>query len=312
MKRRDGRKRAPRASPAPPAWVTAAVLAFTCVAGGASLPTLDVQGHRGCRGLLPENTLPAFRRALELGVTTLEMDLQLTQDRVVIVAHDPGLDPAYCRREGGGKVPDAPFDQLRLADLEGIDCGSVPRKDFPEQRPVPGARIPTLDEVLDLARAAPYPVRVSVEMKAGSPRQAIPLGSFAELVVAALRRHGMEGRAIVQSFDPAALRAVRELAPGIARAILVRDRESYDALLESSAATILSPRFTDLRRDDVRRMRARGVKVIPWTVNEPADIRRMVEWGVDGIISDYPDRVLALRGGSPPPTAPRNARDPGP
>lgn len=299
MNRRVGRKRAPHASPARPAWVTAAVLAFTCVAGGASLPTLDVQGHRGCRGLLPENTLPAFRRALELGVTTLEMDLQVTQDRVVIVAHDPSLDPAYCRREGGGKVPDAPFDQLRLADLEGLDCGSVPRKEFPEQRPVPGARIPTLDAVLDLARAAPYPVRVSVEIKAGSPGRAVPLETVADLVVAALRRHGMDGRAIVQSFDPAALRAVRELAPEIPRAILVRDPESYDALLESSAATVLSPKYTDLRRDDVRRMHARGVEVIPWTVNEPADIRRMIEWGVDGIISDYPDRVLATRDGAP-------------
>jgi len=255
---------------------------------------LDVQGHRGCRGLLPENSIPAFERALELGVTTLELDLQVTRDRVVIVTHDQQLDPAHCAYDDGRRVPKTPFKDLDHADLAEVECGSRQAKGFREQRPLPGVRIPTFADVLALARNASYPVRVNVEVKLQDTRAGIPVDEFARLMLDGLRAAGMESRATIQSFDPAALRAVAAIAPDIPRSILVRKRARYDAVVEESGATILSPKHPALRREDVTRMQARGIAVIPWTVNEPADIRRMLSLGVDGIISDYPDRVLSV------------------
>jgi glycerophosphoryl diester phosphodiesterase len=269
----------------------AAVVAAAPLVAVAGDTPFDVQGHRGCRGLLPENTLAAFERALELGVTTLEMDLQVTKDRVLIVSHDQQVDPTYCRRPDGGKLQRKPFVEMRLDELTGLDCGSTTRPEFPEQRPVSGAGIPTLDEVL--ARVADSPVQVSVEIKLQKARYGISPEEFAELVVTALGRHKMLDRSIVQSFNPEALRAVGALAPDLPRALLVRKPGQYDDLLAASGATILSPKHTQLREADVRRFQERGIPVIPWTVNEPGDIRRMLEWGVDGVISDYPDRVIA-------------------
>jgi len=271
-----------------------AILAVGAAIGG-ERDEFDLQGHRGCRGLLPENTMPAFERALELEVTTLEFDLQVTRDRVVIVAHDQQLNPALCRYDDGSKVTRAAFKDLDYDDLTHIECGSRRAAGFGEQQTVPNARIPMFVEVLTLARDADYPVRVSVEIKLQDARKAIPVDEFARLVVDGLRATGMETRAIVQSYEPAALRAVAALAPEIPRAILVRKRARYDAAIEESNATILSPKHPSLRQEDVDSMQARGIPVVPWTVNDPPDIRRVLGLGVDGIISDYPDRVIAIR-----------------
>ena len=256
-------------------------------------PGLDVQGHRGCRGLRPENTLPAFEKALELGVTTLEMDIQTTSDRVLVVSHDQHLDAKRCVSNTGHGVPREPFKDLRFEQLAQIDCGSQPSSKFPEQKPVPGAGVPRLEQVFDLARDADYPVQLSIEIKMQKRRHGIPIDEVARLLVDLVRRYGFETRTIVQSSDPEALNAVKELAPELRRSVLVRRRGSYDRLLREPGSPILSPRYDRLKRKDVTRLQARGVQIIPWTVNEPDDIRRMIAWGVDGIISDYPDRVLA-------------------
>jgi glycerophosphoryl diester phosphodiesterase len=274
--------------------IVVCLAACTAVAAGDGA-TLDIQGHRGARGLRPENTIPAFERAIELGVTTLELDLQVTRDRVVIVSHDQQPDPTLCRDDTGHKPPKIPFSELDHADLATVDCGSSQASGYPEQQTVPGARIPTLQQVLRLARAADYPVRVSVEIKLQHAGMAIPVDEFAKLVVGLLRAEQMDDRAIIQSFDPEALRAVAAIAPEIPRSILVRKRSRYDSSLEAADATILSPKHGALREADVRRLQARGIAVIPWTVNRPADIRRVLALGVDGIISDYPDRVIAIR-----------------
>jgi len=256
---------------------------------------LDIQGHRGARGLRPGNTIPAFEYAIALGVTTLELDLQITRDRVVIVSHDQQINPAQCRDDSGRKPPRSPFRELDHADLATIDCGSSQAAGFPEQQPVPGARIPTLRQVLRLAHEADYPVRINAEIKLQHADRAIPVNEFAKLVVDLLRAEQMDDRAIIQSFDPEALRAVAAIAPEIPRAILVRKRSRYDSSIEAAEATILSPKHGALREADVRRLQARGIAVIPWTVNRPADIRRMLALGVRGIISDYPGRVIAIR-----------------
>ena len=256
-------------------------------------PGLDVQGHRGARGLRPENTLPAFEKALELGVTTLEMDIQTTSDRVLVVFHDQHLDAKRCVSDTGHGVPREPFKDLRFEQLAQIDCGSQPSSKFPEQKPVPGAGVPRLEQVFDLARDADYPVQLSIEIKMQKRKHGIPIDEVARLLVDLVRRYGFETRTIVQSSDPEALNAVKELAPELRRSVLVKRRGSYDRLLRETGSPILSPRYDRLKRKDVTRLQARGVQIIPWTVNEPDDIRRMIAWGVDGNISDYPDRVLA-------------------
>ena len=152
--------------------------------------------------------------------------------------------------------------------------------------------------MLALARDAGYPVRLSVEIKARKLERTLPLHEFADLVVQSVREFGMDDRTIVQSYHPQALTAVRDLEPDIRRAILVRSPGRYDEAVEESDATILSPKHTTLSEEDVRRFQQRGIAVIPWTVNKPAAIDRMIEWGVDGIISDYPDRVLDALGES--------------
>jgi glycerophosphoryl diester phosphodiesterase len=274
-----------------------ALLAHANQAGPAPAPggarhELDVQGHRGCRGLMPENSMPAFERALELGVTTLEMDVQATADRVLVVHHDARLEPGRCFGPDGRKVRGAPLRSLTVAQLVGVDCGRKSNRSFPRQTRTT-ASIPRLAEVLELARGASYPVRVSIEIKLQDEKSLGP-AEMADRVVAEVRAHGLVSRAIVQSFSPVALRAVGDLEPAISRAVLVRSRESYDRLLEESGAGILSPKYAGLTESDVQRMQARGVVVIPWTVNKPEAIRRMLDWGVDGIISDYPDVVLEI------------------
>lgn len=276
-----------------------AILGLTgCAAPRALEPpeALDVQGHRGFRGRLPENTLAGFEAAVVRGVTTLELDLQVTRDRVLVVHHDQRLDARRCRSSVGASLPDVPIKDLAWDALDGIDCGSLPHPDFPDQRPVAGARIPRIEQVFEIVKESSYPVGLNLEIKMQRREDGIPLEEFAALLVNALDRHGLGDRAIVQSYKPAALRAVARLDPGLKLAILAEKRRDYDRLLLESGASVLSPEFRRLRRRDVERFRARGVQVIPWTVNRPEDIRRLLAWGVEGIISDYPDRVLETLG----------------
>jgi glycerophosphoryl diester phosphodiesterase len=261
-------------------------------AGPALCGEFDLQGHRGCAGLMPENTLPAFQRALELEVTTLELDLRLTQDDVLVVHHDPHLSPRRCVGADGEPVKKLKFRELSAAELEGIDCGASPESGGADAARVAGAHIPRLDEVLDLARGAAYPVRLSIEIKKQDSDQKYV--RIAALLVEALRESGLMRRTMIQSFETEALRAVALEEPELTRAALVRNPSLYDERLEQAETTVLLPRFDRLRESDVRRLQAEGVRVIPWTVNKPDDMRRMIGWGVDGLITDYPDRALEI------------------
>ena len=276
--------------------IVASILAFA-FAGAAttgSSRALDVQGHRGCRGLMPENSMPAFRKALDLGVTTLELDVHSTSDGVLVAHHDPTLNSKRCVDADGRQVRGTPLYKLTWDQIDGIDCGQTGSSAFPEQERV-RATIPRLDEVLALAGEAGYPVRFSIEIKAKDAKGP-SVAKVAGLLVDAVRSHGLVQRTIVQSFSADALVAVHEIEPALALAILVRSNAAYDKALERSGANILSPKVTELREGDVRRLQEQGVLVIPWTVNRPEVIRRMIDWNVDGIISDYPDRVIeALR-----------------
>lgn len=255
----------------------------------------DVQGHRGARGLLPENTLPAFSRALELGVTTLEMDLQMTRDGVLVVHHDKRLNSKLCQRLDGDRVGNRLLAELDYSEIESLDCGSRRARGFPAQVLTPGARIPRLEEALDLAAAAHYPVWVSLEIKQPMDKLPLSLEEVVDRIVSMLMSRGLESRGIVQSKWGAVLQVVRERAPSLERALVVRTARAHH-WVEEGVATIVSRKHVYLDRAEVEAMQALGARVIPWTVNKPARMERLQEWGVNGLITDYPDRAMEMLG----------------
>jgi glycerophosphoryl diester phosphodiesterase len=277
----------------------------------------DLQGHRGARGLAPENTLAAFSLALGIGVTTLEADLAVTSDGVLVIAHDPVLNPDLVRDADGRWLasPGPAVRTLTLAELKRYDIGRVNpasryAKQFPEQKAVDGERFPTLDEVFALAKASGKPVRFNLETKIrlAHPEETVDPETFARLVIAAVRAAGLASRVTVQSFDWRTLRAVQQRAPEIATACLTGENPGYDLtaydgslprLVKATGCAMWSPHFRTATAALVAGAHALGLTVVPWTVNDPADMDRLIDLSVDGLITDYPDRlraVLARRG----------------
>lgn len=260
----------------------------------------DLQGHRGARGHWPENTLPGFERALALGVDTLELDVGVTRDGVVVIHHDRRLNPDVARGPDGHWVtaPAPTIFSLTYAELARYDVGRIrPGSEyaqrFPHQEPVDGARIPRLADLLSLAKN----VRFNIETKLvpEAPDETLPPEPFARAVIAELRKAGAAGRATVQSFDFRTLAVVQREAPEIQTAYLTSGKkgEAVPRAVHQAKGAIWSPDFRDLDAPSRAVARGLGLKVVPWTVNEPADIARALEMDVDGIISDYPDRVRA-------------------
>ncbi|HET9503399.1 MAG TPA: glycerophosphodiester phosphodiesterase family protein [Hymenobacter sp.] len=267
----------------------------------------EVHGHRGCRGLLPENTLPAFQHALALGVDALELDVVVSQDHEVVVSHEPWLS-ARLGRGPQGEIIDPAHErnynlyQLPYANIRQCAVGEWAHPDFPAQQPVPSHR-PLLREVLVQAEAASrQAVRYSVEIKSSPEGDDLfhPAPSvFVGLVLAELRVAGVLARTTLLSFDPRVLQAARQAQPDLALCLLLEDYlppvSELFAELGFEPAT-LGPDFRLLSAPLVQAIRAAypALRLVPWTVNEPADLRLVWGWGVDGITTDYPDRLLAL------------------
>jgi glycerophosphoryl diester phosphodiesterase len=265
----------------------------------------DLQGHRGARGLAPENTLPAFAAALEIGVTTLELDTGVTKDGVVVIHHDRRLNPDIARGPDGRWV-EAPapliheltFEQLHRYDVGRLRPGSKTAVDFPEQQPADGARVPRLAELFELVeKAGNATVRFNIETKISpqAPDETLAPEPFALAVIAEIRKAGMETRASIQSFDWRTLQVVEREAPAIATVYLTgRRREgSQPKAVHAAGGRIWSPNHEQMDSASVIEARALGLQVIPWTVNEPAAVERALDLGLDGLITDFPDRVRA-------------------
>jgi glycerophosphoryl diester phosphodiesterase len=291
----------------------------SCSVNKASKSLPEIQGHRGCRGLMPENTIPAFLHALDLGVPVLELDVCISADQQVVVSHEPWISSLICRPGPGADVPflpphppDAPegepapgephFGQLPYALISEYDCGSLVHPRFPEQRPRQAIK-PLLREVLrateahaaSLGRTVAY----NIELKARPEwdnRLQPPPDSALPLLLAEFERAGLGRRVTLQSFDYRVLQKARELQPDLILAHLVADNPDLDQELDRLGFTpeIYSPWFGLVDAALLRKARARGMRVIPWTVNEPADMQHLLELGVDGLITDYPNRALAL------------------
>ena len=290
----------------------------------------ELQGHRGARGLRPENTLAGFAHALAVGVTTLELDVGVTRDGVVVVSHDPLLNPDVTRgpdgkflEAAGPALVDLSYEELRRYDVGRIRPGSEYAASFPEQQPVDGERIPRLADVFALVeRSGNREVRFNVETKLDPmrPERTLSPLAFARALAAAIRGAGMASRTTVQSFDWRTLRLLRELAPEIGLVALTDQQPEEDTmqvgkpgpspwlgeldvddhggsvpkLVHALGARAWSPHALDLTPGAIVEAHALGLDVIPWTVNDPKDMELAIAAGVDGLITDYPDRLRTV------------------
>jgi glycerophosphoryl diester phosphodiesterase len=307
--------------------LTAIALAW-CAAASA----FDLQGHRGTRGLAPENTLAAFEQALSIGVTTLETDLAVTKDGVLVISHDPLLNPDLVRGPDGkwlsGKGPpihSLTLDQLRTYDVGRTNPASAYGKQFPAQTPADGQRFPTLQEVFALGAGNGVRFDIETKITPTSGDDTPDAATFARLVVEAIRQAGMAERTTVQSFDWRTLVEVKKQAPQIKTGCLTQATTSGDnardaawtagleiarydnsvpKLVKAAGCSMWSSFWRNLTPAAIDEAHALGLIVMAWTVNDPKDMARLVEWQVDGLITDYPDRarsVMAAKGIALPP-----------
>ena len=266
-------------------------IAFPGVVVGAPPARILVHGHRGARALRPENTLPAFEYAIAQGVDALEMDMAVTKDNVLVISHDPILEPPVCN----GPQPKAIIHQLTLAQVKQWDCGAVRNPRFPLQQPVPGTRMPTLDEAFDLAGRGNFDFNIETKSFPDHPEYTPSPDEFAKLVLAKIHAHNLEKRIILQSFDFRTLVAMRKLTPKIRLSALTeKDPRAFAEIAKEAAnAEIVSPEFHLVTPEKVKAAHAAGVQVVPWTADAPADWDKLIAAKVDAIITDDPAELIA-------------------
>ncbi|MBL8331264.1 MAG: glycerophosphodiester phosphodiesterase [Rubrivivax sp.] len=289
----------------------------------------DAQGHRGARGLLPENSLPGFEQALAIGVHTLELDVGVTADGVVVISHDRTLNPAIVRDATGRWIsaPGPTVRSLTLAQLQAYDVGRIDpaspyARTFAQQQPRDGTRMPTLAALFDRVKAlGGTQVRFNIETKLSPlrPEETLAPEPFAQALLTLIREAGMASRVTIQSFDWRTLQAVQKLAPTIPTSYLtdaamfsaggaespwtaglrLADHGSLPRMVKAAGGAVWSPNAGTLTPALLQEAQSLGLKVIPWTVNNAADMERLIAMGVDGLITDYPDRlreVMTRRG----------------
>ncbi|MCQ6272905.1 glycerophosphodiester phosphodiesterase [Pseudarthrobacter sp. R1] len=297
----------------------------------------DLQAHRGGLGLTVESTLASFAKGLETGVSTLELDLQITKDGREVVTHDRRISGQKCQDTAPVTAGDAQFPyvgkyikDLTFNQVRSLDCGSLTLSNYPGQQASPDAKMPTLAEVFDLAkqyRASQVKFNIETKVEAGAPEQTAPREQFVDVAIREIKAANMQHRVSIQSFDWGALRLVQEREPGMRTVALTNkdflqagqpgaspwlggiDSDDFGGDLVDAAAslgvdaispvhgtpqngTVTDPGYTPyVTTDMVNRAHAKGLQVIPWTVNDQATMRALMDTGVDGIITDYPDRL---------------------
>ena len=326
------------------AGLAAIIMMMTSPAAAAETAAFDLQGHRGARGLAPENTLAGFAEALSIGVTTLELDVGVSRDGVVVVSHNRRLS-ADLTRDGSGawlREPTPALFSLSLAEIATYDVGRIDpasryAQRFADQIAVDGSPMPTLAAVFALAeRAGNRDVRFNIETKI-SPLEAdltLPPEAFVEAVLAVVRAGGVESRVTIQSFDWRTLRIVQARAPGMVTSYLSARQRWLDnirageagpspwtagldvddhggnvaALVAAAGGRVWAPFHREVDGAKIKDAHDRGLAVKVWTVNDVDRMNQLIDLGVDGIITDYPDRlraVMAARGMPlPSPTPP--------
>lgn len=308
-------------------------LALALLASANAL-AFDLQAHRGGRGLLPENTLASFENAIRMGVTTLELDIAITAEGIPVISHDPALNPAYTRDASGQwiKAHEPLIRNMTLEQVQSFDVGRLNpahayAREFPDQQPRDGQRIPTLAALFKLVKdLGARDIHFDMETKINPhyPANTLAPQAFVERMLAVIREAGMTERVMVQSFDWRTLELLHRMEPRLRTMYLTMNSPSYSTVKDgawtaghllkdhgdsvprlvkasagSASGVIWAPNFNDLTPALLGEARALGLQVIPWTVNDKPQMLRLIEWKVDGIITDYPDRlreVMAQQG----------------
>jgi glycerophosphoryl diester phosphodiesterase len=267
--------------------------------------SLEWHGHRGARGLAPENTLAGFRAACTYPmVTTLELDVVISKDSFVVVSHEPWMSSAICQTQEGAPVDDKAYNifEMSYAEIARFDCGSLPNSDFPEQKPQP-AKKPLLLQVFRAVNnfctttGRPLP-NYNIELKARpewdgefTPDPDV----FVELVLAVMKQGSAPEKSAItfQSFDPRILNEIHSRDINYRLSLLVANNKSVKSNLKELDFTpdVYSPNYELVNKKLVKAVHSRDMKLIPWTVNETAEMERLMAMGVDGIITDYPNRI---------------------
>ena len=305
-------------------------------------PAFDLQAHRGGRGLWPENTLVAFENAIRMGVTTLELDIAITSDGVPVISHDPAMNPALTRDAQGQwlKAHEPLIKNLTFAQVQSFDVGRLNpnhayAKEFPTQKPADGQTIPSLASLFKMVNqlgAKDIHFDIVTKINPHYPNNTLEPQAFVSKLLEVLREFGMTRRVMVQSFDWRTLELLHQLAPEVRTMYLTIDSANYSTLKDGawtaghllkdhegsvpkmvkasagkSAGVIWAPNHNNLTPDLVKQAQAMGLLVIPWTVNQKPQMLRFIDWQVDGIISDYPDRLrqAMTEKGLPLPVAPK-------
>ena len=290
----------------------------------------DLQGHRGARGLAPENTLTAFSKALEIGVSTLELDVGISKDGVMVISHDRYLNADITRdaqgkflTERGPTITSLTFAELQRYDVGRLKPGSNYANSFSQQEGTDSERVPALASLFELAaKRGATDVRFNVETKI-SPNAAsetLAPEPFVRSLIAEIHKAGLTNRATIQSFDWRTLQIAQRQAPEIVTVYLTNQQGANDTvqigrpgaspwlagfdvddyagsvpkLVKAAGGTVWSPNFKDVTEALVRDAQSLGLKVVPWTVNDEADLVQLLDWKVDGLITDYPDRLRAI------------------
>jgi glycerophosphoryl diester phosphodiesterase len=283
-----------------------------------NLDTLDLQGHRGARGLRPENTWPAFQAAIEYKMTTLELDTVLTKDGKVIIHHDSETNPVICQNIDGTEIQKINLYELTLDELKQLDCGSKKNPNFPEQVTFPGTKLITIDEFFKLVAdvekkngpKAPkylYNIETKFPNDESSDISEERMKLHVRSLIESIQKAKTTERVTIQSFYLPALSEVESINPKIKRSALFAPtyfqglmiilglgnsyRSDIIEKAETIHANIISPYFLYVNSDFVQNSHSKNISVIPWTVNKELEMKRLVSCGVDGIISDYPDRL---------------------
>lgn len=281
-----------------------------------SITELDLQGHRGARGLYPENTLPAFKAAMDLGMTTIELDTVLTKDKQLIIHHDDNLNPEICKWSNGDIVKSLPVKNFTVSELKNLDCGSLKNSRFPEQTLVPGTKLSTLKEFFQFVKnyekekKVNKPFLYNIETKLNEKdytREEVL--EYARVMANTIEEAKVVKQATVQSFVLEVLPEIKKINPEIKTSALFAPSK-FDYLLLSFGfsspgnsiiektkqikAEIISPYYEYIDVKFIHSCRENKIKVIPWTVNDKELMKKLIQIGVDGIISDYPDRLKTV------------------
>ncbi len=268
-----------------------------------SAKIIDVQGHRGCRGLMPENTLDAFKKAIALGVHTIELDVAVSKDNIVVVSHEPFMSRTKCLDPNGLEIPeidDKKYNlyQMTFDEIKQFDCGSKFHPKFTEQYKIKTYK-PALDEVIRVSKMLNPNIKFNIEFKAKPEYDEVftpnPKG-FVDLVLKVINKNEAFEATNLQSFDLRILEEIKLQSPKMKVALLIAGNEDIRSKLRSLsyAPEIISPYYILLDAKIVRDLQSEHFQVIPWTVNSVEDLEQIIGFNVDGIITDYPDKLLSI------------------